>query len=288
MKAMLAWLLITALASLTACTPQAAPSPEVLGKTPEATQTPVPTETIVWFPPTPTHTLIPTIIVEPTPDPRPPRGPELLVDDFSDAGHWQVSQTTSGSIAYGHNELTLAVRQPKTALTSLRDGPELGDFYLEITTQASLCRGADMYGLLLRAASPDDYYRFLINCNGETRLERIVAGRSLPLMDWTQRGTIPAGSPVALRIGVLASGRELSFFIDGLEQFTFSDPVHSSGTVGVFVRSTGDTALTVSFSDLVVTALLPENPDGAVEATPTAESDCPLDLYTGRPRCEES
>ncbi|MEN4099067.1 MAG: hypothetical protein ROW52_04035, partial [Anaerolineaceae bacterium] len=58
-----------------------------------------------------------------------------------------------------------------------------------------------------------------------------------------------------------------------IEQFTISDPVHSSGTLGLFARSTGDTALTVSFSDLVVTALLPENSGDAAHATPTAQGN---------------
>jgi len=256
-KAVFAWVVFAALLALSACAPPVAPAQESPAETPTATHTPPATETIVWFPPTPTRTPAPTIAIEPTPDLRPARGPELLVDDFSDAGHWQVGQSDSGSIAYGRNELTLAVRQPRAALTSLRDGPELGDFYLEITTKANLCRGADMYGLLLRAASPDDYYRFLINCNGELRLERIMEGRSLPLVDWTQSGIVPVGSPVVLRIGVSASGNELSFYINDLHQFDISDPVHSSGVVGVYVRSTGDSALTISFSDLVVTGLSP-------------------------------
>jgi hypothetical protein len=195
--------------------------------------------------------------VTPTPDPRPARGPELLVDDFTDSGHWQVVQSAAGSVAYGRSELTLAVRQSKASVSSLRDGPELGDFYLEITTKASLCRGDDTYGLLLRAASANDYYRFLINCNGELRVERILDGRSLPLQDWTQSGIVPAGSPVVLRIGVVASGRQMSFFINDLHQLDIDDRTHSSGRVGVYARSSGDSALSVSFSDLVVTGLAP-------------------------------
>jgi hypothetical protein len=286
-KAVFAWVMIIALLVLTACVPPALPAQEVFLETPTSTPMPPPTETVVWFPPTPTRTPVPALTVQPTPDLRPERGPELLVDDFSDAGYWQVGQSDIGSVAYGRSELTLAVRQPRAALTSLRDGPELGDFYLEITTTANLCRGADMYGLLLRAVSPDDYYRFLINCNGELRLERIMDGRSLPLVDWTQSGIVPVGSPVVLRVGVIAPGRELSFFINDLHQFDISDPVLSSGSVGVYVRSTGDSALTVSFSDLVVTALVPEVQGAAVETSTPADDGCPLDIYTGRPRCED-
>jgi hypothetical protein len=287
MKAVLAWLVLVMVLALAACAPLE-PSVQSFQETPTATPMPSPTETIVWFPPTPTRTPAPTQTVMPTPDLRPVRGPELLVDDFSDAGQWQVGQSGSGSVAYGRSELTLAVRQPKGSLTSFRDGPQFGDFYLEITTKANLCRGADMYGLLLRAASQDDYYRFLINCNGELRLERIMDGRSLPVQDWVQSGIVPVGSPVVLRVAVLASGRELSFFIDDLHQFDISDPVLTSGAVGVYARSTGDTALTVSFSDLVVTELTPDVGTAVLEATPpVADEGCPLDIYTGRPRCED-
>jgi hypothetical protein len=255
-RSVLLWLALVMVGAVPACT---APAPviEEMAGSPTAAATPIPTETIVWFPPTPTRTPVPTQAVTPTPDPRPARGPELLVDDFTDSGHWQVVQSAAGSVAYGRSELTLAVRQSKASVASLRDGPELGDFYLEITTKASLCRGDDMYGLLLRAASANDYYRFLINCNGELRVERILDGRSLPLQDWTQSGIVPAGSPVVLRIGVVASGRQMSFFINDLHQLDIDDRTLSSGRVGVYARSSGDSALSVSFSELVVMGLAP-------------------------------
>lgn len=286
MNVKFSWLVVLLLAVLTACT--AAPVLEEPTPTLEPLVQPTPTATIVWFPPTPTRTLAPTLEMTPTPDPQPARGVELLVDNFTDEGHWQVGQSTSGSVAYGRSELTLAVREPKAALTSLRDGPDLGDFYLDVTVNVNLCRGPDMYGLLLRAASPDDYYRFLINCNGELRLERIMDGRSLPVQDWISSGVIPSGSPVVLRIGVLASGRDISFFINDIHQFDISDPVIPSGTIGVYARSMGDSALTVSFSDLLVTALLPAAENLAIEGTPEIpEGACPQDVYTGRPRCED-
>jgi hypothetical protein len=254
---LLIWLALVVLGGMSACVAPA-PVQEEMAASPMAAATLTPTETIVWFPPTPTRTPFPTQAVTPTPDPRPARGSELLVDDFTDNGHWPVSQSAAGSVAYGRSELTLAVRQSKASVSSLRDGPELGDFYLEITTKASLCRGGDMYGLLLRAASANNSYRFLINCNGELRVERILDGRSLPLQDWTQSGIVPAGSPVVLRIGVVASGRQMSIFINDLHQLDIDDRTFSSGRVGVYARSSGDSALSVSFSDLVVTELMPE------------------------------
>ena len=50
-------------------------------------------------------------------------------------------------------------------------------FYLEITVSPSLCRGADQFGLLLRAAPAPDFYRSILTCDGQMRLERVKNGR---------------------------------------------------------------------------------------------------------------
>jgi hypothetical protein len=44
----------------------------------------------------------------------------------------------------------------------------------------------------------------------------------------------------------------MRFFINDQYQFSVSDPLFPSGAIGVFVRSAGETAVTVSFSDLDV------------------------------------
>jgi hypothetical protein len=60
------------------------------------------------------------------------------------------------------------------------------------------------------------------------------------------------GSPSSSRLAVWAVGNEMRFFINEQYQFTVRDPLLTSGALGVFARSAGDTALTVNFSDLVV------------------------------------
>jgi hypothetical protein len=44
----------------------------------------------------------------------------------------------------------------------------------------------------------------------------------------------------------------MRFFLNGRYQFSVSDRNYLSGTLGVFARSLGDTPVTVTFSDLVV------------------------------------
>ena len=225
---------------------------DALPATPTSTPLPPPTSTIDWFPRTATATRIPADTPIPTPDQHPGIGDLLLKDQFANEGQWQTASNSVGSIAYGQQELTIAISQPKGILFSLRQAPMLDNFYLEITASPSLCRGMDSYGLLLRAASGYNAYRFVVSCDGHLRLERLKNAEVVLIQDWTPSGQVPLGSPVVIRIGVWAAGNELRFFVNDRYQFSAHDPVWSIGQVGVFARAAGDTALTVSFSDLEV------------------------------------
>lgn len=247
------------------------PTPAPFLPTPTETPapTPTPTATIVWFPATATHTAAPTLELEPTIDQRPALGDVLLRDPFTDQDQWQTFRTTAGSAAYGRDELTLATASSKVLLTSFRATPQLADFYLEIDALPSLCREGDAFGLLLRAGSDGDFYRLMADCAGRLRMERLRSSRAEPLQDWTPTGQVPPGGMIPMRLGVLAQDENIAVFINGVHQFTVRDPVYTSGMIGVFARSAGDTPLTVSFSDLMVYEV------GAAPPLPATETHTP-------------
>ncbi|MCE1252040.1 MAG: hypothetical protein LWX83_00655 [Anaerolineae bacterium] len=213
---------------------------------------PSPTETIQWFPPTRTPVTKPTSAQEPTPDKRPGVGAPIFSDAFDEPEHWNTGVGPSGSVAFGKNELTLAIYKSKESLLSLRDAPVLQDFVLEVSTQASLCKDADYYSILFRAMSARDYYRFSAACNGTIRVDRVKSGFSVALVNWTPSGQILPGSPVSLRLGVWMRGKEMRFFVNDVYQFSVTDAVFPSGGVGVYARSMGDSAVTINFSNLAV------------------------------------
>jgi hypothetical protein len=239
---------------------------------PLPTYTPIPTlpptATIDWFPVTATPTREPTRTVQPTPDQRPAIGSIRLRDDFSRNDTWQVIENSQGSAAFGKNDVTIAISKPGGYIASLNKDAMLTDFYLEITMKPSLCRGDDAYGLLFRAASTLDNYRLLVNCNGSLRLERMIAGKPAPLRDWEPSGQVPPGSPLEIRVGVWAVRNELRFFINDFYQFSARDPVHTAGGIGVFARSGGKNALTVSFSELEVRGIIQDQVPTFAPPTP--------------------
>ena len=177
-------------------------------------------------------------------------GSVTLSDDFSDESAWDIAVSDQGSAAISRNRLTLAA-QPGIYLASLRRDITFGNFYAEVTAHTSLCRGQDNYGVIVRGVG-SSYYRFVLSCNGQARVERVTAGVKLPIHESVPSGDSPLGAPGEVRIGIWAVGSEMRLFLNGRFQFSIADKSFPSGALGVFARSAGDTPVTVTFSDLTV------------------------------------
>jgi len=236
--------------ALLGCLPTPTPLPPLPTATVLPTETATPTT--VWFPPTSTPSPFPTPVITPTLDLRPQIGEIILQDDFSDPSMWALGQTETSSAAIGNDNLSLVLNQPGGYLFSLRKEPILDDFYLEITTNASLCKGTDEYGLLLRVTPSLDFYRYSLSCNGQVRLDKYYQGRATSPQPWMMSGAVPPGAPSKSRLGVWAKDKELLFYVNDEYQFSVRDPSITAGSIGVFIRSDGDNTVSINFSDMVV------------------------------------
>jgi hypothetical protein len=219
--------------------------------TPSFTETSTPT--IVWFPSTSTPTTFPTQSPNPTEEYRPGVGDLIFADSFDQPELWNTASSAQASATVTRNRLVLSISGPgPLSIVSLRSQPVVGDFYAEALVDVSLCSGKDQYGMVFRTASIKDYYRFVINCSGQERLERVRGGETYPLSDWLSSGDIPVGAPAQVKLGVWADGSEMRLFLNDHFQDVQSDPVFSSGTIGFFIRASGQTPVTISISDLAV------------------------------------
>ena len=73
-----------------------------------------------------------------------------------------------------------------------------------------------------------------------------------PLLDWLSSGDAPLGVPAQVKLGVWVAGKEIRVFLNDNYQFSQSDPVFSTGTIGFFAYANGKTPVTISFSNLSV------------------------------------
>lgn len=149
-------------------------------------------------------------------------------------------------------ELTITLTEPEGYLFTTRTGPDLQDFYLEVSLHPSLCTGEDQYGVLFRATPPSAFYRLGLSCDGRIRLDRIMGGTASSPQPWLRTASLPPGAMITSKIGILARGEVFQVYINGDFQFEVNDPMLTSGVIGFFVRSANQTAMTVSASDLAV------------------------------------
>ena len=229
-----------------------APEIAIPEPTPTDILVPTATPTIIWFPPTSTPEPTATVEITPTPEIMVELGEVIFRDDFSSAEDWTIPQSDRGQINIGGGEMNIIINEPGSLFLGTLEKPDLTDFFAEISANPVLCSPKDEYGFLFRVSGRNQYYRFALNCNGEIRLDTILQDATVILYPWTRTGSVPVGAPSRSRMAVLAQGDQILLFINGDLQLSISDRQLTVGSFGVYARSVGDTAVTVSFSDLVV------------------------------------
>ena len=228
--------------------------------TPTATETftpsPVPTNTINWFPATATPRPLNTPTPFPTVNALPQLGRVLLSDDFSDDRNWQTFRSPAGNAVISNNELTLALQNSAASIASYSSLPQMGDYYLSMNVSLSLCTNAnDWYGVNFRIQDSDNTYRWLFNCLGQTRVDRVYHGRVYLIEDWDINGAIKPAAPQKFSIGIAAEGSSLRFYANNTLLTETEDTIFTTGGYGLLASSVGYSPLTVSFSDFKLTEI---------------------------------
>ena len=133
-------------------------------------------------------------------------------------------------------------------------------------------------GLLFRATSPQDFYRFSITCSGETRLERVVDGQPFVIRDWAFSPDAPLGAPGEVTLAVSVSGQDLEFFLDDRFQFSIQDGIFSEGGLGLYLRASSDSPVTVN---VIRSRSISGCPGNTQDPRPRRDSTNPLIIAEG-------
>ncbi len=212
-----------------------------------------------------------------TPPPSPTATPDLVSglgepsfqDDFSQDSGWDLGENVMGGVSLVGGRLAIAVRQPGASLLAISPAPESGDFFVEVTIRAELCRGEDEFGLAFRTNRWEEHYRFTITCDGGARARRILQDSSRALVPFTKSPGIFAGPLAENRLGIWSEGADFQFFVNGVRIFEVHDSALPTGGVGFFVRSARSGQTTVTFDNLILRPLLVESTAPPDAGTPT-------------------
>jgi hypothetical protein len=180
----------------------------------------------------------------------------LLEDDFSDESVWPISSSSLAMVNIRENELHLSLKEGHELLIPIRTSPKVNNFYAEITASPSLCRGDDEYGFVVRAGE-DGHYRLALSCDGRVKVDRLLGDSTSRQAGWLEHPVVPALAPSSSRLGIWARGSQIHFFVNDVYLFSVNDTQLWGGMFGVFVHTSGDADVSVSFSDLKIWSLEP-------------------------------
>ncbi len=244
------WFFIFFLLSISACGP--APTPTVVLPTSTPEPSPAPTSTIIWFPATATATEMPEISISPTPDLRTGIGDIFYEDTFDNPEDWEIFPVEGGSSEISNNHLSMVLSSQNQYAYASHNNLFIYDFYGEITAKPNLCEGTDEYGVILRAVQLRDFYRLAISCGGTVKVSRSSEGNLFSVIPSMPVNFHQTGPPGTVKIGFLANGTEIRFFINDQFLFSVQDIVLRSGTIGTFIHSQGGSTVSVNFSDFAL------------------------------------
>lgn len=232
-----------------------------------STLTPYPTQADSSPTPTPTPTFaIPTIAASETltpspppsatPDPQAGLGEVIFLDDFSENLGWDLGEDGTGATSIRQGKMIITLHESSGFRYALAPVQPLANFYLEVEVRPELCQPDDEFGILFRLNAQFEYYRFALNCGGQTKVNRSLQNGARALMPLTNTAAAIAGPMAKNILAVRASGDQFRIWINGVEIFNLRDLSLQSGLVGLFVRTGRGNQATVSFDNFLLREIL--------------------------------
>jgi hypothetical protein len=182
-----------------------------------------------------------------------PAGAVNISDDFSaDSHRWDRSQT---SIAGGAYELSLELDNFDSYGLYL-GGTTIQDF--DIAVDATLAAGPPdaEFGIRFRQSAPDEHLIFSISPSGFYRLARVSDETYTSLVPWTRDSRIRTGVGVTNRLRVVASGPDITGYVNGEQVLTYRDEQPRPGQLTLGLVTFDEGGLTVRFDNVEGFAIL--------------------------------
>jgi hypothetical protein len=181
---------------------------------------------------------------------------ELYRDAFipDQMGSWLLESDDLGSTAVVDEQMVVSVKTPNTVQFATLQEPTFSDFVLEVDARQGSGSPSSSHGVLFRMQDHDQFYRFEITSDGSFIIERRSADGSWTRLipDWTASAAINQGLNVVNRLKIIASGPQITVYVNDVLLEQVFDSTYSSGTIGLDAGSFGDTNLQVAFDNLVV------------------------------------
>jgi len=213
-----------------------------LAETPTLDLSAVPTVLVTGIAETPTlaPTVVPTATL-PGSDPRLTLGSPTYYDGMDSSDGWPTGEDDNSKIDFKDGVMRLT---SKTKMDNWRmKWYSLKNFYLEMTVSAEACDNLDHYGMIFRVPNlhkPEEGYLFGVSCEGKYSLRKFDGtigkhGKMTFMRLWTANEAILKGAGQVNRLGMMAEGKMLTLYINGVKVDQIQDNKYLEGYYGVYI-----------------------------------------------------
>jgi hypothetical protein len=213
--------------------------------------------------PTETQTPSPTITETPTPaptafpdgDPRNSLGDANWKDDLSTGGNWSIDEDSFSIGKIENGSMVMTGKQKSMSSWRLAGTSSLTDVYIEAHLKTQTCTAKDSYGLFFRVPNIRENYQgylYGITCDGNYYLRKYdyTTNSTTVLVDYTSSDAINSGSDQSNRMGIMAVGNRLMFYINGTSVGEYTDTSFTNGYFGLFVQPMSTVPLTIQLDEI--------------------------------------
>lgn len=180
----------------------------------------------------------------------------IFREEFTDttSATWHLEEDDLGQAAISEGRLLLSVSAPNTVQYATLEEPPFSDFILDVDAVQLSGNPASSYGVLIRMAGPQQFYRFEITGNGEFTVERHDGGGEwVRLTDgWVPSQHIQQGLDVTNHLTIIAAGGTFSFYANDQLLSQILDRSYPAGNIALDAGTFGQTDLQVAFDNLIV------------------------------------
>ncbi len=197
--------------------------------------------------PSATVTVTPTATTQPS-DPVAWLGPPVWRDTFSGSNNFYTTSDENVQFTYNNDAFSMTAYNINGWHSWSLGNRRIANFYLEATFKVGYCSSNDQYGLVFRAPDTSQGYFYIIRCGGQFGLIRWDTMDQL--IDWKPVVPLHSGPNQTNRVGVMARGTELTFYVNGDEIQKINNERYVEGLFGFVIASYGTNNFNVQIEEV--------------------------------------
>jgi hypothetical protein len=183
----------------------------------------------------------------------PATGKLLFKDDFNTSNSgWSRQTTEELQRDYSNGEYYIKLNKFNLMYWVWNtDAGVFNDFILNMDARLVSGVSSNFYGSIFRYRDDDNFYCFMVRCDGNFYIGKRFNGEATDLKDWTKASSIKKGTETN-RLKIVCQGSQIALCVNDQYLVTVKDSSFSNGHVGIIAGAPQSPTVHVAFDNLQI------------------------------------